>query len=111
MLRTILIFIISSLIFISCSENFAENEQALINKLSSEGDVALEDAQCLVKEMKEIMPSEDYNKFVDLLLVVDEPGYGEDMTMDEQMEFMGFLMIQTAFLKKAGETCSVEMDM
>ena len=111
--KIILIFIFSFFIFISCSEKFAENELALINKLTTQdyNPVELEDAQCILREMKKIMSTEDYNKFIDILLVVDEPDFGNDMTDEESMEFMSFVMLNSAFLKKAGETCDVEMNM
>ena len=111
--KIILIFIFSFFIFISCSEKFSENELALINKMTTQerDPVELEDAQCLLRDMKKTMATEDYNKFIDILLVVDEPDFGNDMTDEESMEFMSFVMLNSAFLKKAGETCDVEMNM
>ena len=112
MLRTILIFIFSSLIFITCSENFAENELTLIDQLTAQGNdqMALKDAQCLVREMKNEIPSDDYNNFIDSLILIEDPNYGEDMTMEESMELMGIVMMNAGFMKKAGETCGLEMD-
>ena len=112
MLKSLIIFIFSSLIFISCSENFAENELALITELTTQepNPLELKDAQCLVREMKNEIPSADYDKFIDTLLLMEDPNFGEDMTMDESMELMGMVMMNAGFMKKAGETCSVDMD-
>ena len=34
----------------------------------------------------------------------------KDMTMEESMELMGIVMMNAGFMKKAGETCGLEMD-
>lgn len=104
MYKTIVVFLFSSLLFVSCSETIDESDQAYINMMTEDGEVTVEGAECIVKDMKKNMSPELYTDF--MTMMVDEGEAEGDM---EAM--MAMLMQGMGFLTMAADKCGVELDM